>query len=322
MSGKNTNFSENPNSFANFPVVFWTTFRSAVLLLFCAFTLDCCATHFELSASKITEDEIFIPLVQAGKILLIEAEVDGQRGNFILDTGAPYLVLNTTYFRNSIRIDTLEASGINGLPCDVCRTRITRMDLASLRYDSLEADVISLGEIENKRGVKILGLFGLDLLRSFRIEIDLRKQLMIIHTGTDKKQRPNLVWPFEVKNSTLIFQAEMEKKSMTWVLDSGAEVIVLGSHVKKKILKGFQIQRQVNLIGSTGEPVEVFYGNLPALTIANQAFEGFPAILGSLDSMGKAYGFEIDAMIGYDLFARGRVIIDFVEQEIHMYLYP
>lgn len=112
--------------------MFWTTFRSAVLLLFCVFTLDCCAKHFELSASKITEDEIFIPLVQAGKLLLIEAEVDGQRGNFILDTGAPYLVLNTTYFRNSIRIDTLEASGINGLPCDVCRTRITRMDPAGV----------------------------------------------------------------------------------------------------------------------------------------------------------------------------------------------
>lgn len=302
--------------------MFWTLFRSALLVLFCLSSVNGVARHLELSASKIGEDEIFIPLVQAGKLLLIEAEVDGQRGNFILDTGAPYLVLNTTYFRNSLRIDTLEATGITGAPCDVCRTRIGRLDLSSLRYDSLEADVISLGEIENKRGVKILGLFGLELLRSFRIEIDLRKQLMIIHKSTKNTPPTNLVWPFKVENSTLIFQAEIAQKSMTWVLDSGAEVIVLGNHVKKKILKGFQIQQQVNLIGSTGAPVEVFYGNLPPLTIGNESFEGFPAILGSLDTMGKAYGFEIDAMIGYDLFARGRVIIDFVEHEIHMYLYP
>lgn len=60
MSGKNTNFSENTNCFANFPVVFWTTFRSVVLLLFCAFTLDCCAKHFELSASFIGWDDRYI----------------------------------------------------------------------------------------------------------------------------------------------------------------------------------------------------------------------------------------------------------------------
>lgn len=275
----------------------------------------------EIKARSLENSQVTIPLVQAGKLLLIEAEVDGLRGNFILDTGAPYLVLNTTYFRNTIKIDTLVAGGITGAPCDLCRTRIGRLNLSSIHYDSLEADVIPLGQIENKRGVKILGLFGLELFKGFQVEIDLRQQVLRINLKALEHPKASLTWPMELKNSTLIFEGEIAGKKLTWVLDSGAETVVLGSHLKKKVLNEFQIKRQVLLTGSTGEGTEVFFGILPRLSIADYPFEALPAILGNLDTMGKAYGFEIDGMIGYDLFLRGRVMIDFVNQEIHMYLY-
>ncbi len=40
-----------------------------------------------------------IPFTRAGNLILIQATVDTVQGNFILDTGAPNLVLNLTYFR-------------------------------------------------------------------------------------------------------------------------------------------------------------------------------------------------------------------------------
>ncbi len=51
------------------------------------------------SAPKGNFDTLKIPLKRIDNLLLMEAEVDGLRGNFIFDTGAPGLVLNTTYFR-------------------------------------------------------------------------------------------------------------------------------------------------------------------------------------------------------------------------------
>ncbi|NQX92801.1 MAG: hypothetical protein HRT74_11885 [Flavobacteriales bacterium] len=56
------------------------------------------------------EETVDLPLIRAGKLLLIEAEVDGVKGNFIFDTGAPYLVLNETYFRNVVKLDSVKAS--------------------------------------------------------------------------------------------------------------------------------------------------------------------------------------------------------------------
>lgn len=310
------------SSFPNFHLVKFAAHKCLLLLVFfCSIVGHAFSAALEIKARSLENSQVTIPLVQAGKLLLIEAEVDGLRGNFILDTGAPYLVLNTTYFRNTLKIDTLVAGGITGAACDLCRTRIGRLNLSSIHYDSLEADVIPLGQIENKRGVKILGLFGLELFKGFQIEIDLRQQVLRINLKALEHPKASLTWPMELKNSTMIFVGEVAGKKLTWVLDSGAETVVLGSHLKKKVLNEFQIKQQVLLTGSTGEETEVFFGILPRLSIADYPFEALPAILGNLDTMGKAYGFEIDGMIGYDLFLRGRVMIDFVNQEIHMYLY-
>src|SRR5688572_17931465 len=41
-----------------------------------------------------------IPFNRAGNLIVVQARVDTTVGNFILDTGAPSLVLNITYFRD------------------------------------------------------------------------------------------------------------------------------------------------------------------------------------------------------------------------------
>lgn len=41
-----------------------------------------------------------IPFSRAGNLIVIRAKVDTTEGNFILDTGAPRLILNLTYFRH------------------------------------------------------------------------------------------------------------------------------------------------------------------------------------------------------------------------------
>ncbi|HYH13741.1 MAG TPA: hypothetical protein VD794_00880, partial [Flavisolibacter sp.] len=39
-----------------------------------------------------------IPFTRVGNLILVKAHIDSIVGNFILDTGAPHLILNITYF--------------------------------------------------------------------------------------------------------------------------------------------------------------------------------------------------------------------------------
>lgn len=77
----------------------------------------------------------------------------------MFDTGASKLVLNRTYFRNNL-LPVEEPSGnVTGNVGKVDQMRVRRLEFSGLYYENLVADVINLGHIENRRGVKILGLF-------------------------------------------------------------------------------------------------------------------------------------------------------------------
>lgn len=53
-----------------------------------------------------------IPFQMAGKLILIQAEVGGVTGNFIVDTGTSHLVLNAKYFSGP-KIEKV-FNGVNG----------------------------------------------------------------------------------------------------------------------------------------------------------------------------------------------------------------
>ena len=58
------------------------------------------SVKIEYVKSSNRKDSILIPLKRAGNLFLIEARIDTMVGNFIVYLGAPYLVLNATYFRD------------------------------------------------------------------------------------------------------------------------------------------------------------------------------------------------------------------------------
>ena len=109
-------------------------------------------------------ESVVIPLRRIGRLFLIEAKIDNIVGNFLFDTGSAELVLNSTYFRKYMRIIGGEGGGITGSTGTIQHAQIKNMDVAGLSYRDLTADVTDLGHIENRRGVKILGLFSLSML--------------------------------------------------------------------------------------------------------------------------------------------------------------
>jgi hypothetical protein len=89
---------------------------------------------------------LIVPIKKAGNLIIIEATVDSLEGNFVLDTGAPYLVLNETYFRNSSHLATQESEGVNGSSGSFS-TVVHTFNILDLKYSRLTADVPDLSII-------------------------------------------------------------------------------------------------------------------------------------------------------------------------------
>jgi len=274
-------------------------------------------------------ERMTIPLKRVQNLLLIEVRVDTLVGNFILDTGAPNLVLNKTYFSKWTASDGGTSYGITGSGTRVYSKNIDSLIIQDLYYTSLHADLVNLGHIEDARGVKILGLLGANLFFDLQMEVDVQNNLLHLvklnSAGEPLYQTdtllPDLNIPIEIENDILFLNGIAGTKKLRFCLDTGAEVNVLSNMVSNKVLEHFSLTRRTTLSGSGQGRTDVLNGIIDVVVIGEHDFEQMPFVLTNLSNLQTVYNTTIHGILGYDFLAYGRVIINFKKQRLSMYFY-
>jgi len=274
---------------------------------------------------------LIVPFKKVGKLIVIEAQIDSTYGNFILDTGAPYVVLNKTYFRDAPHVGgDMDATGVNGAANGSFKTTIKHLNIFELNYDRLTADVCDLSRIENGRNIKILGLLGTRLFTKFAITVDVNQSVLYIHKLDDKGNIPvaerlfaqaDVTTPFRLLNNVIYLKAAANNESLWFAFDTGAESNLIDYNRNKKLVRGMQVLSRATLTGVGGAKFDVLTAEFGTLTIGNHNFLKNKAVVTDLDMMGSAYGYTVDAMLGYDFYSRGIFTINFVKKEFEMYIY-
>jgi len=287
-----------------------------------------------ISGSSISDQQgnfvgVTIPLRRVGRLFLLEGTINNISGNFILDTGASGLVLNKTYFRNSIPVDDEEGGGVTGATNSVARINVKRLLVSDLLYSNIPADVTSLGHLENRRGVKILGLFGMSLLKNVEIVIDVRNNELQIYSLDKRGNRVSSASPadkfdiiqkVEEFHHVIFVKASIGGKILDFCLDTGAESNVLSTDAPKNALSKVTITRRSNLQGVGEDRGEVLFGTLNEFLMGNHQILNMETIICSLAAMAQKYEYPIDGMLGYDFFVKGKVHINLVKKEMSICL--
>ena len=277
-------------------------------------------------------ETLVIPIKRAQNLLMIEATVDSVTGNFILDTGAPYLVLNRTYFRKGKSKESALAGGITGSMKLVTQTVVDKLEIQEMYFKSVQADLVNLGHIEDNKGVKILGLLGASLFDDLEMEIDVNKSVLYLYRLNKSGERistttgsvaikPNIQVPIEVINSVIFVSARVGESKLRYCLDTGAEINVLSNEVPKKVFQHFRLTSRNALTGTSNQKVEVFGGELDELTIGTYTFVNSQTILTGLAGLQSVYSTELDGILGYNFLAEGRVVINYRKKQLSMYFY-
>ncbi len=268
---------------------------------------------------------VTIPLRRAGRLFLLEGSIGNVSGNFILDTGASGLVLNKTYFRNSRAIDDEEGGGVTGTTAAVERIFVKHLLISELSYANISADVTPLGHLENRRGIKILGLFGMSLLKDLEIVIDLRHNELQIYKLDKDGNRPGTSSPavkYDITqrimeyHNVMFVKASIGGKILDFCLDTGAESNVLSTDAPKNALSKVTITRRSNLNGIGQDKGEVLFGTLNEFIMGSRQMHPMETIICSLAAMSQKYGYPIDGMLGYDFFAKGKIYINLVKNQM------
>ena len=273
-----------------------------------------------------------IPFSRAGNLILIRAKADTTEGNFILDTGAPNLVLNMTYFRNypAVSVPDEETGGITGGVSVSSHTIIEKFSFGPVEYDQLTADRINLGHIENSKGIKILGLMGVQLFKNFEMIIDYENSLLYLHRISKKEaavyksdQLKDTVsyssFPINVMNDRILVYAQLAGKKLTLIIDSGAESNVLDSRLPNKIFDNVSINRRVIINGTGSKKVEALYGEMTNMSIGKQRLDTLPVLITNPEKMCFAYDQCLDGILGFDFLSLHKIGFNFVTRKMYIW---
>ncbi|TSA27747.1 MAG: hypothetical protein D4R67_05535 [Bacteroidetes bacterium] len=272
---------------------------------------------------------VIIPLKQAGRLLLLEAIIDGRIGIFILDTGSTGLVLNQTYFRDYMPMDEVDAGGITGSAAPTHRVRVKRLQLAGIEYSNLYADVTSLAHIENRRGIQVYGLFGLNLIKDMEMVIDVRHHELQLHrldkagnrlTVPAEKIIFDITGKVDEHQNMAYVEVEIGEKKLEFCLDTGAESNVLDMGLPKNVLSTVAILRRSTLQGAGSGSKDVLYGNMNDFNIGGKKIGNMQVLITNLSGLSQRYGYTINGMLGYDFFEKGKIYINLVKHELGIVL--
>jgi predicted aspartyl protease len=312
--------------------------------------------RFEASANRETRDSVFlaveddhepgdydfiipseaqtgtIPFSRAGNLIIIQVQIDSVKGNFILDTGAPGLILNLTYFRHYKALERAEAEGggITGEVAGGSPTMVKQMSFGNFTYTSLQADRVNLGHIENSRNLKIMGLLGAGLFRRFEIMIDYANEVIHFHRVAKNErmkyrsqyfsQRADFhTIPISTTGGKIITMVVFGKHKLNFVLDTGAETNILDSRLSKAVLADVVLERKISLIGTGSKKEEAWYGRIKEANLGLYKLENMEVLITSLKHLSAAFGKNIDGMLGYGFLSKQKIGINFLTNELYIW---
>lgn len=329
---------------------FWAGASLMVVLTFLTWPLPCRVSQAEPTGCILRDDApnviissvpmidfqgnvtgITIPLKRAGRLFFMEGTVNDIPGNFILDTGASNLVLNKTYFRNSIETEQEEGGGVTGAIGTIGKLQAKKIIISDLIYHNVPADVVPLGHLENRRGIKILGLFGMNLLQKTEIVLDLlHNQLQIFKldrngerlSKTVAHERYDIRHRISINRNILFVVANIAGKSLEFCLDTGAESNLLHNGIPKQAMGAVSITRRSTLRGAGASQGELLMGSISDFTLGSRQIGPMETAVCNLSAMAEKYGYDIDGMLGYDFFMKGKVSLNLVKKEMAIAIYP
>jgi hypothetical protein len=285
-------------------------------------------------AEILNEYTTRIPFKLIDNLIVIEAELLNQKGNFIVDTGSETLILNKVHFEtNTPHIEeTKETTGVIDIIDNPIEKRLKQFIIKGLILENKNSDVIDLSHIETSKKIRLLGIIGYNILKDYEVFIDMYLNQITLSKvnseGIKLDPRGYLetiidTVDFKLKKHTIVLEAYINDEKLKFALDTGAEYNQINKRTSKKILKYFYPSKRLMLIGASGKKIEVLAGKLYRLKVTDRIyFAPMETILTNLNQMNDAFGTSVDGVLGYEFFRQQRTIINYKKEKLYFVKFP
>lgn len=269
-----------------------------------------------------------IPFILKGGLIIIQANINDSIGNFVVDTGADGLVLNSQHFIGTAD-DSRKYYGVSGRGKSLSVSYNNQIAMDNLNFINIDADVVDLSSIEYNKDIKILGLVGFSLLSDFEIMFNYRGRFISL-SRVDIKG--NVIDPmpfildkkdslsFTLGNFIPVIDVMVNGVKKKFGIDSGAEINLLDLKKSKDIMAQFQPIKTIRLTGSDGKESDVLAGRLYKLSILEKyRCASMATVLINMDNLNKIYASNLDGILGFEFLSPWLFSINYKKQKLYLH---
>ncbi len=249
-------------------------------------------------------------------MMVVEATVNQQKGNFIIDTGAPTLVLNQQPTVNT----QLTGRGISeGLIAD--EVVVQEFHWSGIRKKNVAAFKVDISHLEKISGQNLAGIIGYDILKEVELLVDYHTQtVQLSPVKAPKTKEPLAIIPFTMQAHLPVIKVKIGKKKFRLALDTASESNILDKKILRKLDKTLLSNHKIGEIQGVDQQIkEVQVATIHQTAIRELSFDNMAYLFTDLSHLKSDSGLYIDGLLGYPFFKQGKLSINYQEKKIYVW---
>lgn len=249
-------------------------------------------------------------------LILVEGAMNGEEGYYILDTGAPMMVVNST-------LENAESIAAAGVTTDFTAQlmEIESFQWANIEYKNLEAVAIDISHLERAAGKRVLGLIGYEILKQYEVFFDYANHLVRLFPARNNELHNNFTptssVKFSIEDHLPILEMQIGKQSYRVGLDTGSEVNLLANSERSR-LNPMQINglRKEEIQGVDKVVHPVFATLITSTQVAEHDFRHMKYLFTDLSHLKDL---KIDGLLGFPFFSQYKCSINYRKGRVYFW---
>lgn len=249
-------------------------------------------------------------------LLLVPGQVNQKTGYFLLDTGAPFLLVNEAVAEGK---EAEVAQGLQGT-VQLGKASFEKLDWGIASLTQAEANHADLSHLSRYLDKPFLGILGQEAFAGKQLFIDYQQQELFVGKGSQPvlhlNGAPAFEWHFEQIGHVILVAVTIEGKNAWFILDTGS----VNSLIDREEAAGLNItaasgnqvmlesvDHKQNLAGK----ISPNYFSIQGKSIKNVRF-----LTTDMSNVRNTLEFPVSGIIGNDLLSRYSIAIDYKERKI------
>jgi hypothetical protein len=272
-------------------------------------------------------DVMEIPFTLADRLITVEAEVNGQRGRFLIDSGATgALTLSASRFPELANAGRAVEQAYFGASGSIEQVRTNVVDLfrwQDMEFYDLEATLFNLDHLERATGIdRLFGLIGSAMLENFQVDYDYSEKTLTLlrldgegEPFAEALQACRTTVPVERMFHIPVIEAEIGGQVLRFGIDSGAEGSMLQTRWEQPLQDSYEFLGWTEFTGADlnsqrGKSVRFDSVVFSGLSYGDMDFQ--------ISEPKFNHKVQIDGLIGYDFLSRRRTGINLRKKELYL----